>query len=782
MRMAAQRYRASRASRAGRGASADRASSRPRARGSPRLDLGQRPADDLELLAARPARALPLRARPRRTRYTSSLTKPGERPERRQLAPAAAVEARLLAQLALRRRERRPRPRRSSPAGSSSSSAPIAARRWRTKHDALLGVQRPRSRPRPACRRSRSRPRRARRSASPPRLFIAQVLPRSARSSRPNHGGEPAAAFSAARSGREVAGMTRSTRGSESAHLSSACGQVSTPNGSSGASSAADGGRAASAPPPSGRITTTATPSSAASGSSTCSHVALERVERHLQRLEAPRAERPLELAERRGRVVRDADPSDPARLALRLEPRQVLLPRDEVVDLLDLDPAEPAELVGVLAACLLRRRAPDLRQHDRLVAASLERRAERALGGSVHRRRVEAAAARVERRADDLARKRLVALERVPGAEPDDRARAAAPPSAGEPARDDAGRVGGAKKPGSSSAPRPMCSSGSPRTPPPSLRRVASSGQAGTTSARQSSSTDRAWCETPRWRSRGSASEMRTASTGRPPSALATLAASASASAPWPSARAGADDARARRRRRPRRNPAPSPTRARRPTVDALRRRRRGTARPRARPRRARAPSAARTVSESETGRAPPATCTYATRSPASAAHTGATWLCSVQQHDGQPAERVRERLRPPPRGSDASWPGVYGSAITCAPSSGGKPEAAREVRVEDVEAAGAELEQPRLLVHEHLVPHLDLARQPRVGDAGDAVDLEPDEARQLLDDRRDEPRLRLSSERHRPAPASRRPSRRDRRRRCARRRCGSRPSRSRD
>ena len=62
-------------------------------------------------------------------------------------------------------------------------------------------------------------------------------------------------------------------------------------------------------------------------------------------------------------------------------------------------------------------------------------------------------------------------------------------------------------------------------------------------------------------------------------------------------------------------------------------------------------------------------------------------------------------------------------------------EPEAAREVRVEDVEAARAELEQPRLLVHEHLVPHLDLARQPRVGDARDPVHLEPDEARHPLD-----------------------------------------------
>ena len=57
------------------------------------------------------------------------------------------------------------------------------------------------------------------------------------RSSAGTHGGEPATAFSATRSGRVVAGMTRSTRGSESAHFRSACAQVSTPNARRGSSS-----------------------------------------------------------------------------------------------------------------------------------------------------------------------------------------------------------------------------------------------------------------------------------------------------------------------------------------------------------------------------------------------------------------------------------------------------------------------------------------------------------------------------------------------------------------
>ena len=105
-------------------------------------------------------------------------------------------------------------------------------------------------------------------------------------------------------------------------------------------------------------------------------------------------------------------------------------------------------------------------------------------------------------------------------------------------------------------------------------------------------------------------------------------------------------------------------------------------------------------------------------------------------------------------------------------------EPEPARQVRVEDVEAARAELEQPRLLVHEHVVPHLDLARQPRIGDAGDPVHLEPDEPGQRFDDRGDGSASK--PERHRPAPASPRPSRRGRPPRCARRRCGSPSSRS--
>ncbi len=64
---------------------------------------------------------------------------------------------------------------------------------------------------------------------------------------------------------------------------------------------------------------------------------------------------------------------------------------------------------------------------------------------------------------------------------------------------------------------------------------------------------------------------------------------------------------------------------------------------------------------------------------------------------------------------------------------------EAASEVRVEDVEAARAERELPGLRVHDHVVADLDRAGEARVGDAGLAVDLEPDEILVALRDRRD-------------------------------------------
>src|SRR3954451_9280759 len=110
-------------------------------------------------------------------------------------------------------------------------------------------------------------------------------------------------------------------------------------------------------------------------------------------------------------------------------------------------------------------------------------------------------------------------------------------------------------------------------------------------------------------------------------------------------------------------------------------------------------------------------------------------------------------------------------------------KLEPARQVRVEHVEAARAELELTRLDVDEHLVLQLDRPGERGIRHAGDPVDLEPDEPVMTLDDRRDPPAAQ--AKRHRPPPrrgrASSRPSRAGRRPQSARPACGCRSSRSR-
>jgi hypothetical protein len=48
---------------------------------------------------------------------------------------------------------------------------------------------------------------------------------------------------------------------------------------------------------------------------------------------------------------MRHAHVLDTTRFSLALEPRHVLAPRDEIVDLLDVDPTEPLELTPILFA-----------------------------------------------------------------------------------------------------------------------------------------------------------------------------------------------------------------------------------------------------------------------------------------------------------------------------------------------------------------------------------------------------------------------------------------------
>src|SRR5439155_6065686 len=163
---------------------------------------------------------------------------------------------------------------------------------------------------------------------------------------------------------------------------------------------------------------------------------------------------------------VGDAEARDPPRLALLLEPRQMLPPRDEVVHLLDLDTAEPTELRAELLPALVDRRRPDFRRYGDALASPVERDRERRLR-AVHRRGVDDATACRERRADDLAPERRVAVERPPRPEAD---HGTEPALLHQPMNLRASRPAAkaaAKNAGSSRGPRPMCESGRPAQAP---------------------------------------------------------------------------------------------------------------------------------------------------------------------------------------------------------------------------------------------------------------------------------------------------------------------------
>src|SRR5581483_4479671 len=218
--------------------------------------------------------------------------------------------------------------------------------------------------------------------------------------------------------------------------------------------------------------------------------LALVRVVRELDRLEAARPHRLGELAEGSCVPVSDADAADPTGGPLILEPRQVLAPGDEIVDLLDLDAAEPAELSAELLTALGCGRRPDLRGDVGSVAAALERGGERGLR-AVHGRRVDHATAGLQRCADDLAGEARVVAEGARRAEADDGAEATilhqeASLPAARPAANAA-----AKKAGSSAGPRPMYESG--RAAQASSQPTAPRSSATVASPRQSRRTARA-------------------------------------------------------------------------------------------------------------------------------------------------------------------------------------------------------------------------------------------------------------------------------------------------
>ena len=156
---------------------------------------------------------------------------------------------------------------------------------------------------------------------------------------------------------------------------------------------------------------------------------------------------------------------------------------------------------------------------------------------------------------------------------------------------------------------------------------------------------------------------------------AAAAFAASASASAPWPSLRARADDPRADRAddgvvalaRFAQASAAATVTHCASPSKQG--------ATATATSSSPRSFSARTRVRERDRQRAAGDLDVGDAQRPRAPAQTGATWLCSVQQTTGMPAERLRELARPPRPCGSATWPGVYGSAITCAPSSGASP-----------------------------------------------------------------------------------------------------------
>ena len=76
--------------------------------------------------------------------------------------------------------------------------------------------------------------------------------------------------------------------------------------------------------------------------------------------------------------------------------------------------------------------------------------------------------------------------------------------------------------------------------------------------------------------------------------------------------------------------------------------------------------------------------------------ATTGASWLCSPQQTTGKPLELLRERVVLLDA-RDGGLPGRVGKRHHVRPRRRRQPEPPRQVRVDDVEAAGAEAEVAR-------------------------------------------------------------------------------------
>src|SRR5829696_9859093 len=152
--------------------------------------------------------------------------------------------------------------------------------------------------------------------------------------------------------------------------------------------------------------------------------VALQGVVGHLDRVDPPTSHHSFELLEGGALVVRRAEEAHAVLLLFVLEPREVLLPGDEVVHLLEVHTApEVVELRLELEASLLLRGRPDLRRDEDVVPVAVDRLAEDLFGAAVHRRRVEDARSAGIRSIDDLVGDLLALgpeVEGEPGAEAD--------------------------------------------------------------------------------------------------------------------------------------------------------------------------------------------------------------------------------------------------------------------------------------------------------------------------------------------------------------------------
>ena len=463
-------------------------------------------------------------------------------------------------------------------------------------------------------------------------------------------------------------------------------------------------------------------------------------------------------------------------------------------MDLLDLDPTEEPLLGRVLRPPLLYRRRPDLRRHDRFRSPVAESRAQRGLRAAVHRRRVEHPDARVERAPDDRAGEGRVVVERGVRPEPDDRAE---PPLLDHPSSDRACRPAAkaaAKNHGSSACCRPMW-----------LR--------GRFARRLAPAVDRDLDERPERRIRLEAdgpgdlvrtedqADGRARVVGDPPVPFSQVGRRVAH---------GHDRAAAERDRRIRR------LREREAAVTVLRARADDPGTDAAddhvealllRP-------GERRGDRDDLDVAVEARCDRDRRLDQLARlqepervgqrdRQGAAAELGVGGPDaGADPGHDRRELAVEPGADDGHALEVVGQRVALLHAPGRalpsrvrerhhvgrrrrlQRQTAREVGVEDVEAARAEPEVARLRVDEHGVTDLDRARLTRVGDARRAVDLAPHELVEPLGDRRHgspaERQRHVSSPwPRRRSRASRPPSPRDPRPRCARRLCECRPSR---